>query len=222
MTFPSYSQQGTSAQFTSVTSVAVDVPATLVDGEIAFLRCLISTINETVSWPSGWTACDVSGNNGQETQGIDFVSALAWRRMLASEGGSSYTINFSGPGSTGVARTFTFIDCVEAGIPYEDIHVQKGTSTTPATAALTTYGRDRLGIMVTTYDRATVRTANPSGSGWAEQITGGANNTRHYLDAKQIASPTTEGSVSSTITSDEWVVWNMALLGPSRRRIIIA
>jgi len=203
-----YAQAGTAASFAAAVDVTVALPATVVDGEIAICRVPISTLGSVTSWPAGWSEMF------NESQGTDFSFAAAWHRCVASDGGTSIVVPLTAL-PTGGARIVTYLGCALTGTPYEALATNKGTSTTASSTSMATLGRNRLGVLMTAYDRVGARTASPSG--WTEDLSGAVNNTRTYHDSKVVPYATTEGVVSSTLTSDDWVTATFALL-PQRFR----
>lgn len=210
MKAPSFSQSNTAASFTAATSVSVTNPATVVEGEVAYLRVLISSTNVTITWPSGWDEV------GQGTEGASYTSGLAWKRLTAADGGVSYTVNFSAS-CTGTTRMATFVDAKRSGIPHESASKNQGTSTSMTSTAITTQGPNRLGVIFYTQDSTTVSAAP---LGWNQIVTGTANGTRNYVDTKAIAAPTTEAAVTRSITSTSWMTYSLAVL-PEQRIFIV-
>lgn len=213
MTAPVYSQTGTNTQFAGVGSVNVALPATVADGEVAIMvvSCALSTTG-TITWPAGWTEI------GQGTQGgVDQYSGCAWKRLSASDGGTSPTVNFAA-NQNGAARVATFLQCKSSGTPYEGLAANQGTSASCDGSSLVTTGPDRLGVIVNTFARNVV-TSPPSG--WTEQIDSGGNGARITVDTKALPSAGTEAAGSTTITSDDWRTWTLALVPEPSRSIVL-
>lgn len=210
MIAPAYSQSNTAASFTSATSVSVTNPATVADGEVSYLRVLISSTNVTITWPAGWT--EVS----QGTQGASYTGGLAWKRMTAADGGASYTVNFSAA-CTGTSRMSTFTGCKLSGTPHEGAAMNQGTSVSMTSSAIVTQGPNRLGVVFYTQDSTTTSTVP---GGWTQQVTGTASGTRNYVDLKAIAAAGTEAAVTRTITSTSWITFSLAVL-PEQRIFIV-
>ena len=211
MTTAPYSQAGASAPFSAATSVSVSNPTTVVDGELAIMHVAISDANTTITWPSGWTEI------GQVTEGSSFTAGLAWKRLAASDGGGSQTVNF-GASSTGAARIRTYTSAKLDGTPFESLVAAQGTGTSMTTGAITTSGPDRKLVAIYLQD-STGTSTTPSG--WTNNLAGASNGTRQYTDSKDIASATVDPGATRTFTSAAWACWAWAILPKESRPSIV-
>lgn len=214
MPAPVYSQSN-GVNFVAVANVDVPLPATVMDGEIAFMMALISNVNDTITWPDGWTQV-----GSVETQGSDFTNAVAWKRLIVGDGGTSPNVQFGSGNATGSCRVHCFTGVQRFGPPHEAHAVAKGTSTSMSTSAITTLGTDRLVAVLSGLDTTTARSSGYTG--YTQQMTGNANNTRRYVDDQTIATAQTVAAQSCWSPADDWVTWTLSLLPQvSRARVVV-
>lgn len=160
--------------------------------------------SQTFSWPSGWAELS------QQLQGAaNHYAGVAWKRLAASDGGTSPTVTFNSGTLTGVARVITFTGAKATGTPFEQYAANAGTSGSSTSTAMTTTEGNELGVILHCYGRNTV--SSPP-SGWSERMDSGANVVRTCADTKTLAAPGTEAATSRTIASDDWITWTFALL----------
>lgn len=205
MAAPAFAQLGTSTGFSAASSVDVPLPTTVADGEVAFMVVGASdrSGSQTFSWPSGWAELS------QQLQGAaNHYAGVAWKRLAASDGGTSPTVTFNSGTLTGVARVITFTGAKATGTPFEQYGANAGTSGSSTSVSMTTTEGNELGVILHCYGR---NTASAAPTGWTERMDSGANIVRTCADTKTLAAPGTEAATSRTISSDDWITWTFAL-----------
>lgn len=203
---PTFSQAATAASVVAVSSIAVPLPATVVDGELAIMVVSLAVAGGpqcTITWPSGWTQI------GQLQQGTEHTGGCAWKRLTAADGGTSPTVTFSNT-QTGTVRVGTYLGVTPAiNPPFYLPQDNQGTSASQDFDAYAFIG-NCCGVHVGTY----ARNVNPSPStNYTERIDAGANGARITIEDRDLtglSSP--EGAVSRAVTSDDWCTWSFALI----------
>lgn len=211
MTQVAWSQAGTALTISATTTADVPLPATVVDGEWAFmLVSVICTPPVTITWPAGWTEIH------QGTQGSDFVWGFARKKLSASDGGTSPTVTFSATVS-GVARTGTVLNASSSASEWTFGQSNQGTSTSWDGTAFSSTRYDQLGVVLYALARG-IATTPPTG--WTEQFDSGGGGARVCFDTKQLQAPQSISTPSRVISSDDWATYTL-VLSPEPSRIYV-
>lgn len=209
MSQPTWGQAGAAATISAANSVSVALPATVADGELAFMMVsLIGATTTTITWPAGWTQI-AQGTEG----GVDFVYGFAWKRLSAADGGTSVTVNFSAS-VNGAARIGTVLGAHKrASPPWEFLQLNVGTSASWDGVAFTTHGGQRLGVVLYTMGRS-VLTSPPAN--WTERIDSGGGGARTVMDTQALLNPQSVAAPQRVIASDNWATVTIAVLPPPK------
>lgn len=209
MALPSIGALGTNAEG-SATSLAIGLPASVVNFSGVLAVMFLDGAAQTVTWPGGWQEAESSPVNVSPTShGLH----VAWHRASGSESGS-VTPTW---GSSTFASAFTarVDNMVTSGTPFDSAPgaaQSAGTNVSVSpTVTTTSLGSDRLLIHVAT---------NWSGGAWTADTSPAFTKQREGLEqvivlcTRDQASAGGSGSVEATCTgSDKSTAWLGALIG---------
>lgn len=210
---PAFVQVGatTGTLIDNTDTVDITLPASVADGEFALILISTSAIvasNAVTDW-GGATQIE-----GVVQGALDLFAAFGYKRLTAADSGGVITVTFEEVCS-GCAQVVTFSGVSLADPPFEAYTLLKDTTSNCLSADITTLGINRRGIIMFATARGTAIPA--PGSGWTERtdVNGGGSGNRVALEAKAIASVTTEAALSIEFvtppTTDNWVSVSMAL-----------
>lgn len=188
----SYVGKGTEAAIAgSGTTVAPNIPGSLVDKDILIVGAISGADSDTFTWPSGYT----EGSQGGVTGG-DF--GWAWKRSNGTDSGTE-TVTRSGTTQQFMAVIFAMRGCRETGDPFD---TKDNTYSSPSTTSnsqeiITTVDNCRvLCFMMCENDNETVSLNNYTREfEFTNQIGNDSEAVLFYQDKA------TAGTVSSEITS---------------------
>jgi hypothetical protein len=178
---PVYQAAGTTALFTSTTTVRAQYP-TLQANDILFWIAIASSSASgmTITWPAGWTSI-LEGENTD-----DCHCYVAWRRADGSETGNvDATISATNSGCTTIV---SFRGAHKTGTPWEGYSFGFGTSTNVDAPAVTSTDIDRLAVHLI-LPRSNVATTETSP--WTEHVDSGGNVARNVVESAPMATPAT-------------------------------
>jgi hypothetical protein len=192
---------GTStASNTATGSITVRYPATVNNGDIAFLLGFTrDSANVDLSAPALWTAF-AAATTQDVTGSVDLSSRMFWRRCDGSEGGTTLTLVTNTSSSTSHLKfgtIFTVSNAIASGTPYEDYDATTSTAATIDSPTTTTTDVDRLAIRVFVGGGVTAQTSAPSG--WTRPLAIGTsvgNDAEVSVDWKELSSATTEAATT--------------------------
>lgn len=192
--------------------VNVPYPAGLQANDIAFIEATSRenfTTAHTIDTPAGWTAVGEAGLNGATNN----RHGLFWKRLTGSESGS-VTINRTP--TYGTSDQFGGImsiwrGCVASGTPYEGLATNSGTGASPASAAVTTTGSNRLVVDFVGMQASADMTA-PGTRTEDYDFDNGAQASAYAAHLAQISAATVSAATYTRGASGAWQVFSLALL----------